>query len=1111
MTSKIWVLFIIASLLNLHPVSAQNKELPFKLVEGNGGKPLGQINGIAQDPNGYIWLVSPGSKCLYRFDGTRMIQYVYDPANPQSLGGIDPEALFADQKGFIWIGLENGLDKLDPTTGIFRHFRHDDKDSGSINNNKVISILADRRGRIWVGTEDGLDRLDEKTNKFIHYRHDARNARSISSNIIRSIYEDHQGVIWFGTGFPFFEADPEDGGLNRLDTDGQFTVYKHDPNNPHSLGNNKVSAMFEDSRGVFWVGTGGDGLHTMNRITGSFERYLYDSTKPDKLSRPPRKKDHWHFVNEQVTFLTEDATGAIWIGSMWGGMNRYDTGSKKITNYDSSFGFPGRSTWTAANSRDGVLWIATEDQQLFRLDPFRRPVRNIFEDVPVSDILADKDGSIWASTLGKGLLHFDQHKQLMNHYTIDKIYNDPNKDTVNCLYSDGSDSIWLATKTQVSIFNKASGQLTDFSLNKKFGRHDLGNFFDIYQDKERDLWFATFEGVYRYHRIDGTIKRYQADAKDSGAISSDKIIRIVQDRTGAYWFGTWGGGINRLNLQTGKFQHYLPGYLVIYLYEDHEGVFWAGTVNGLFRFSEKENNFFPFFDAQSVMANVRILGIVEDDSNNLWISSEAGVVRLNAERNEKFIFGNKYGITDLFYASITSTANGELLFGSENGFYSFFPKELVSNRDMHILITSLSINNQIVLPDSIGVLKKPVEEISDLDLTYNQNNISFRFAAIDYRSPETVKYYTLLEGYDDVWREAIGEKSSYYFNVSPGKYTYRIRAANTDGVVGEKTLTILIHPPWWKTWWAYTLYGLLLLTAVYVFVRVQKQRVIRNERQRTQAKELAQAKEIQIAYTELKATQAQLIHAEKMASMGEMTAGIAHEIQNPLNFVNNFSEINAELIGDLKSDLLEGKTNDALSIINNVLDNENKILYHGKRADAIVKSMLQHSRKSSGQKEPTEINKLVDEYIRLAYHGLRAKDKSFNATIKTNFDEQLGKVKIVPQEIGRALLNLLNNAFFAVAEKAKSEIPEYHPTVEISTKKTDGRVDIRIKDNGNGIPQQVISKIFQPFFTTKQTGEGTGLGLSLSFDIITKGHGGELKVETEEGKYAAFTICLPAE
>ena len=221
------------------------------------------------------------------------------------------------------------------------------------------------------------------------------------------------------------------------------------------------------------------------------------------------------------------------------------------------------------------------------------------------------------------------------------------------------------------------------------------------------------------------------------------------------------------------------------------------------------------------------------------------------------------------------------------------------------------------------------------------------------------------------------EKSSYYFNVSPGKYTYRIRAANSDGVVGEKTLTILIHPPWWKTWWAYTLYGLLLLTAVYVFVRVQKQRVIRNERQRTQAKELAQAKEIQIAYTELKATQAQLIHAEKMASMGEMTAGIAHEIQNPLNFVDNFSEINAELIGNLKSDLLEGKTNDALSIINNVLDNENKILYHGKRADAIVKPMLQHSRKSSGLKEPTDINKLVDEFIRLAYHGLSRQGQIF--------------------------------------------------------------------------------------------------------------------------------------
>ncbi|HRH51125.1 MAG TPA: ATP-binding protein [Panacibacter sp.] len=274
--------------------------------------------------------------------------------------------------------------------------------------------------------------------------------------------------------------------------------------------------------------------------------------------------------------------------------------------------------------------------------------------------------------------------------------------------------------------------------------------------------------------------------------------------------------------------------------------------------------------------------------------------------------------------------------------------------------------------------------------------------------------------------------------------------------------------------------------------------------------ELTQQKEeLQHALTELKSTQAQLIQSEKMASLGELTAGIAHEIQNPLNFVNNFSEVSSELLEEMQAELDADNKEEAFNIAADVKQNLEKIIYHGKRADAIVKGMLQHSRSSSDKKEPVDINALTDEYLRLSYHGLRAKDKSFNATMNTDFDGSIGKINIVPQDIGRVLLNLFTNAFYSVSAKKKNLGNDYDPAIWVSTKKEVNKIIIKVRDNGTGIPQKVLDKIYQPFFTTKPTGEGTGLGLSLSYDIITKMHGGTITAETKENEFAEFTIELP--
>jgi two-component system NtrC family sensor kinase len=302
-------------------------------------------------------------------------------------------------------------------------------------------------------------------------------------------------------------------------------------------------------------------------------------------------------------------------------------------------------------------------------------------------------------------------------------------------------------------------------------------------------------------------------------------------------------------------------------------------------------------------------------------------------------------------------------------------------------------------------------------------------------------------------------------------------------------------------------YGLLIgLAALLIIAFI----LYLNNRQKQKANVLLQQQKVKIETTlnELRSTQAQLIQSEKMASLGELTAGIAHEIQNPLNFVNNFSETNSELIEEAQTELKMGNQDDASSLLSDIRSNNDKINAHGNRADAIVKSMLEHSRASKGEKQLTVINTLADEYLRLAYHGMRAKDKNFTVKIETHFDESIGKLDIVPQEIGRVLLNLYNNAFYAVNEKKLRLSSAFEPTVTVVTEKQNDSIAVKVSDNGSGIPQNIIDKVFQPFFTTKPTGEGTGLGLSLSYDIIKAG-GGELRVESKEGEGSLFTIELP--
>ncbi|MCH6236805.1 ATP-binding protein, partial [Cognataquiflexum rubidum] len=516
---------------------------------------------------------------------------------------------------------------------------------------------------------------------------------------------------------------------------------------------------------------------------------------------------------------------------------------------------------------------------------------------------------------------------------------------------------------------------------------------------------------------------------------------------------------------------------------DSKGIIWAGTGSestGLVRFDYEALN-------RSVEPPVLVIQSIKvRDENISWHTLSAALNNENLNIEDS--------ITSPAY--ITEEAS---LFGRE---LTIVERDSMIQRFKNIEFDSITpfypLPQNLVLP-------------------YKLNQVSFEFVAIETSRPQLIKYQYQLEGYDEDWSPVTNRSNASFGNIHEGSYTFKVKALGANGIWTEPvSYSFTVLPPWYRTWWAYAIYSLFMLGIVWRIHLIQKAKTLRKEREKTKDKELAQAKEIEKAYGELgkahqtlKSTQAQLVQSEKMASLGELTAGIAHEIQNPLNFVNNFSEVSSELLDEMNAELEKGDIEEAKFISNDIKQNLEKINHHGKRADAIVKGMLEHSRISSGEKVPTDINALADEYLRLSYHGMRAKDKSFNADFVTDFDPNLPKINLVPQEIGRVLLNIINNAFQAFTNSEfRIQNSELKPLVKVSTMKNGDNLEIIVSDNGPGIPDSIKSKIFQPFFTTKPTGQGTGLGLSLSYDIV-KAHGGEIKVDSEEGKGTTFIILLP--
>lgn len=677
-------LLLILLLFSTNLILAQ--QATFNKVEFPVGSFSGLVGGIAQDNNGYVWLATKGG--LYRYDGYRFEMYANDPSDPHSISTMNVENVYADPNGIIWVvTYVNGVDRLDPTTGKFTHFRHQPNDPGSLSSDTVRAILVDREGTLWIGTHRGLDRYDPKAGNFKHYQHDPDDPNSLSCNQVRKIYEDKQGTLWVGTGSVWRGegGETDEGGLNSFNKEtGKFIRYLNDPDNPHSLISNKVQAIFEDSRGTFWVGTAGDGLHSLNRRDGTFHRHLYEPANPQGLSRPPVNENLT--LPDHITFITEDALGSVWIGTLGNGLNRYDPEIGMTEHYTTDInGFMENSAWASCNSKDGILWISTWGGELYLMDPYRKNISRVSTPSPVVAFSEDAADQLWIGT-SQGLVVKNMKSNVSKTFVHDPSNQNSLSDNfVRHLFRDREGILWVGTTNGLNRFNAQYNTFTRWQNSPGDSSSiSAGIVLKITEAGDNFLWIGTSFGLDLMNKRTGTFTHFKNKANNTSSLSRNIVTSLLNDPSGNLWVGTaLAGGLNYFERKTGVFKHFLKGKSIYSLFQDSGGVVWVGTDDGLYWTNNPVNGFTRFTDPGSGMESAQVGSIQEDDRKNIWVRTPAGIYRINLLSNQSTFFAlnvrisireNDFGLFSL--RNGYKGKNGEFYFGDANGYSVFFSEQV---------------------------------------------------------------------------------------------------------------------------------------------------------------------------------------------------------------------------------------------------------------------------------------------------------------------------------------------------------------------------------------------------------------------------------------------------
>ena len=1002
-------------------------------------------------------------------------------------------------------------------------FVHDAGQNNSISSPSVhlsrdseTPLYVDSEDNVWLGTlGGGLNRFDEATGGFVHYRNDPANALSIASDYVYTLYESKNapGFLWVTS----LNPQTGNGVLQRLDVKtGNFeTISESGTSNFLSF------TYYDDNDGNLWIG---DNM--------AIHKFTYADQKIQTYRVPQQIADGLSTV---IWEISPDYNGLLWLRTEYSSqMMTFDPDQGSFRKVNMPTDRPeGVVTFDMISDHAGLIWFGSWGSGVYSLDP----AQSLFQHIQLRDTQSerynrvlsfhqDNTGKVWIGTHADGLTMYDPKTGVWQTLNIQGLQ----RMTITTVRDAGDGRAWVASRdvnslSRVDLVDLKSYRLIplppDFSSKVT---NIAGIVREIFTDMDGTTWIAIDGGGLVRLKADGSSDRFVYDADNPERYpDTDNRPFSFYEVSGELWVST--------NLYVLKYDkdedsfNIVPGNWssITRILPADENTFWAGSyLNGLIKY-DFLNSKQSFYGDEQGLAHTSIFDMAKDNSGNVWLSTGRGLSYFPEDSVRFTNFGPSSGIRPGARGSIMMLQDGTMITSGADGFYMFDPSSIRPNpAPPRIVLSGLRVFNKNVwpgLPDE----DLPSYKGDTLLFRHNQNMVSIDFTGLFFSNSDEISYSHKLQGFDDSWSIPSTYRSATFTNLAPGTYHLMVRASNPDKVWSEETVLVSfeILPPWWRTWWAYGFYLLLFVGSVAYIDRFQRNRLIQQEEERNRERELEHAREIEKAYNNLetahqnlKSAQKQLIEQEKLASLGQLTAGIAHEIKNPLNFVNNFSAVSLEMVDEVVVDIdkyMEDSPDrdfikDTLSFVKANLE---KINEHGTRADGIVKSMLMHSRGGSGKMEPSNLNDIIKEYVNLAFHGMRAGKNAISVELDLRLDDSIGEIPMIAEDFSRVILNLTNNAFDAMREKLSKNIDGYKPALKVTTHMEDKLYVIEVSDNGPGIPDNIRDKILQPFFTTKKGTEGTGLGLSITHDIV-KAHGGFIEIDSTDAG-ATFRIVIKPE